>query len=85
MNYTEKTKLVNDLCGAGLMLLLFEVFYGLTDSAFTVFKYNLQNVVLSPYRRMGINDIDVFIQNIDNYINSIYSLFYYYNKKIKIK
>ena len=37
-------------------------------------KYNLQNVVLSPYRRMGINDIDVFIKNIYKYINTIYSM-----------
>lgn len=54
MNYTEKTKLVNDLCGAGLMLLLFEVFYGLTDSAFTVFNYNLQNVESVIYILGGI-------------------------------
>lgn len=44
MNYTEKTRLVDKLCGAGLMALLVEVFYGLTDSAFTVFNYNLQSV-----------------------------------------
>lgn len=54
MNYTEKTKLVNDLCGASLMLLLFEVFYGLTDSAFTVFNYNLQNVESVIYILGGI-------------------------------
>lgn len=54
MNYTEKTKLVDKLCGAGLMALLVEVFYGLTDSAFTVFNYNLQSVKNVIYVLGGI-------------------------------
>lgn len=54
MNYTEKTKLVDKLCGAGLMALLIEVFYGLTDSAFTVFNYNLQSVKNVIYILGGI-------------------------------
>lgn len=44
MNYTERNKLVDSLCGVGLMLLLVEVFYGIVDSAFTVFNYNYNNV-----------------------------------------
>ena len=54
MNYTEKTKLVDKLCGAGLMALLIEGFYGLTDSAFTVFNYNLQSVKNVIYILGGI-------------------------------
>ena len=54
MNYTEKTKLVDKLCGAGLMALLIEVFYGVTDSAFTVFNYNLQSVKNVIYILGGI-------------------------------
>ena len=54
MNYTEKTRLVDKLCGAGLMALLVEVFYGLTDSAFTVFNYNLQSVKNVIYILGGI-------------------------------
>ena len=44
MNYTEKNKLIDSLCGVALMLLLTEVFYGIVDSAFTVYNYNLANV-----------------------------------------
>ncbi len=44
MNYTDRNKLIDSLCGAGLMLLLVEIFYGIVDSAFTVFNYNYANV-----------------------------------------
>ncbi|MBQ9280373.1 MAG: hypothetical protein IJ215_04970 [Clostridia bacterium] len=44
MNYTERTKLVDRLCGAIVMGLLVEGFYGLSDSAFTVFNYNYKTV-----------------------------------------
>ena len=44
MNYTERNKLIDSLCGIGLMLVLVEIFYGIVDSAFTVFNYNYANV-----------------------------------------
>lgn len=44
MNYTDRNKLVDSLCGVGLMLVLVEVFYGIVDSAFTTFNYNYANV-----------------------------------------
>lgn len=46
MNYTDKNKLIDSLCGVALMLLLVEVFYGIVDSAFTVYNYNFQNVTM---------------------------------------
>ena len=44
MNYTEKNKLIDSLCGIGLMLVLAEMFLGIADSSFTVFNYNLTSV-----------------------------------------
>lgn len=44
MNYTEKNKLIDSLCGVGLMFLLIEIFYGIVDSAFTVFNHNFSTV-----------------------------------------
>ena len=49
MNYTERNKLIDSLCGVGLMLLLVEIFYGIVDSAFTVFDYNYDNVTTWVY------------------------------------
>ena len=46
MNYTERNKLIDSLCGVGLMLLLIEVFYGIVDMAFTTFSYNYNNVTM---------------------------------------
>ena len=46
MNYTEKNKLIDSLCGVGLMLLLVEIFYGIVESAFTTFNYNYANVTM---------------------------------------
>lgn len=40
MNYTDRNKLIDSLCGVGLMLLLVEVFYGIVDSAFTIYNYS---------------------------------------------
>ena len=40
MNYTERNKLIDSLCGVGLMLLLVEIFYGIVDNAFTVFNHD---------------------------------------------
>lgn len=54
MNYTERTKLVDGLCGAVVMGLLVEGFYGLSDSAFTVFNYNIQTVSNVIYAIGGI-------------------------------
>lgn len=44
MNYTERNKLVDSLCGIALMLVLVEMFYGIVDSSFTVFNYNYTTV-----------------------------------------
>lgn len=49
MNYTEKNKLVDNLCGAALMALLVEIFYGMTDASYTTFRYNLTNVTNTIY------------------------------------
>ena len=54
MNYTERTKLVDGICGAIVMLLLIEGFYGLSDSAFTVFNYNINTVSNVVYTIGGI-------------------------------
>ena len=54
MNYTERTKFVDRLCGAIVMGLIFEVFYGLADSAYTVFNYNLNTVSNIIYAIGGI-------------------------------
>ena len=54
MNYTERTKLVDRLCGAIVMGLIVEGFYGLSDSAFTVFNYNYKTVSNVIYAIGGI-------------------------------
>ena len=54
MNYTERTKLVDGLCGVALMALLVEFFYGLADASFTVFHYNLSTVSSVIYTLGGI-------------------------------
>ena len=43
MNYTEKNKLIDSLCGIGLMLLLVEIFYGIVDSVQRRIDYALNN------------------------------------------
>ena len=47
MNYTERNKLIDALCGVGLMLLLVEVFYGIVDSAYTLYGHRISNVTLA--------------------------------------
>lgn len=54
MNYTERTKLVDGLCGVALMALLVEFFYGLADASFTVFHYNLSTVSSVIYTLGGV-------------------------------
>ena len=46
MNYTERNKLIDSLCGIGLMLLLVEIFYLIVDSAFTVYSHNFNSVTM---------------------------------------
>lgn len=46
MNYTDRNRLIESLCGVGLMLLLVEVFYGIVDSAYTVYNYSYPNVTM---------------------------------------
>lgn len=54
MNYTQREKLVDKLCGAGLMLILVEIFYQIVNSAFTEFNYNLADVTKWVYIAGGI-------------------------------
>ncbi len=54
MNYTERTRFVDRFCGAIVMGLIVEVFYGLADSAYTVFNYNLNTVSNIIYSIGGI-------------------------------
>lgn len=49
MNYTERNKLIDSLCGIGLMLVLVELFYGIVSDAFTVFNYNYASVSTYTY------------------------------------
>ena len=54
MNYRERTKLVDGLCGAFLMALLAEAFYGLAKYAFTVYHYSISSVTNIVYIISGI-------------------------------
>lgn len=44
MNYTQREKLTNDLCGVGLMLIFVEIMYQVVNSSYMEFNYNLNNV-----------------------------------------
>lgn len=46
MNYTERNKIIDALCGIGLMLLLTEVFYAIVHTAYTSYSHNIANVTL---------------------------------------
>lgn len=52
MNYTEKNKFIDSLCGIGLMLILVELFYLIVDSAYTAFNYDF-NVVTACTQGAG--------------------------------
>ena len=52
MNYTEKNKLIDSLCGIGLMVILVELFYAIVDSSFTVFNYDY-NIVSGCVQCIG--------------------------------
>ncbi|MBQ8298893.1 MAG: hypothetical protein IJX99_03365 [Clostridia bacterium] len=54
MNYREKTKLVDGLCGAFLMALLVESFYALSDYAYTIYHYSISSVTTIIYVLAGI-------------------------------
>ncbi len=54
MNYRERTKLIDGLCGAFLMALLVEAFYGLADYAFTVYHFSITSVTNIVYILSGI-------------------------------
>ena len=54
MNYTERNKLIDALCGVGLMLLLVEVFYGIVDSAYTLYGHKISNVSLAVQITGGV-------------------------------
>lgn len=44
MNYTEKNKLIDKLCGAVLMFMLVEIFYSIVDASYTTFGYNYDTI-----------------------------------------
>ena len=44
MNYTQKSKLIDRLCGVGLMLICIEIFYSIVNSAYTKYNYDLREV-----------------------------------------
>lgn len=54
MNYRERTKLIDGLCGVFLMALLVEAFYGLADYAFTIYHYSIASVTNIIYVLAGI-------------------------------
>ena len=54
MNYRERTKLIDGLCGTFLMALLVEAFYGLVDYAFTIYHYSIASVTNIIYVIAGI-------------------------------
>ena len=54
MNYTQREKLVDKLCGVGLMLILVEIVYQVIISAFTEFNYNFSNVTTWVYVASGV-------------------------------
>ena len=54
MNYRERTKLIDGLCGTFLMALLVEAFYGLVDYAFTIYHYSIASVTNIIYILAGI-------------------------------
>ena len=49
MNYTQKEKLIDKLCGAGLMLIFVEIIYQVVNSSFTEFNYELADVTKWVY------------------------------------
>lgn len=49
MNYTQKEKLIDKLCGTGLMLIFFEIIYQVINSSFTEFNFSLSNVTKWVY------------------------------------
>lgn len=49
MNYTQKEKLVDKLCGAGLMLIFFEILYQVVNSSYTEFNYEIAEVTKWVY------------------------------------
>ena len=54
MNYRERTKLIDGLCGTFLMALLVEVFYGLADYAYTIYHFSISSVTNVIYILAGI-------------------------------
>ena len=54
MNYRERTKLIDGLCGTFLMALLVEAFYGLVDYAYTIYHYSISSVTNIIYILAGI-------------------------------
>ena len=53
MNYTQKEKFIDRLCGAGLMLILIEVLYAIVDYAYNS-NFNYDNVAMWVYIGGGI-------------------------------
>lgn len=54
MNYTQREKLVDKLCGAALMLICFEIYYQAVASAYMDFNYSFGNVTNGVYITGGV-------------------------------
>lgn len=59
MNYTEKNRLIDRLCGVGLMLIFVEIFFAVARDGFFSFKYILKmptilNVTGAIFLAIGI-------------------------------
>lgn len=54
MNYTQKEKLIDKLCGIGLMLICFEIFYAIVNSCYTEFIYDFSKVTTWIYIAGGV-------------------------------
>lgn len=44
MNYTQKNKLIDKLCGVVLMFIAVEIFYGVIKTAYTEYNYSFSDV-----------------------------------------
>ena len=54
MNYTQKQKLIDRLCGVGLMLIFAELMLQVVHSSYTEFNFNLRDVSTKVYIGGGI-------------------------------
>ena len=74
MNYTQKEKFIDKICGVALMLIFVEIMYQIVHSSYTEFNYNLNNVTTWVWVASGI-----FL------VGAIVLLVYAYMKKSRSK